>query len=270
MAKFRDYRDKVALVTGASSGIGAELARQLADRGMVVALVARRQERLEKLASEIGGRAGLASAHACDVSDREAVERTAREVLAANGRVDLLANCAGYARHILFKDHAVEDVEAMMQTNYLGVVYWIKALLPHMRTRGSGWILNFSSFAGKIGQADEAAYSATKFAITGLSEAIAGEFEPLGIGVTCVHPVLVRTEMFTDQVIDRMPRNALKRFIGAPEFVAQVLRALERGDRQVVLPRSMGWVPILRDLFPGPMGRIIARVKLKDLPDVTS
>src|SRR5205814_9443910 len=137
---------------------GAQLARDLAARGMRVALLARRRDRLDALAEEIRGAAGEALALVCDVADRASVETAVQTVLERHGRVDLLVNNAGYGRHVLFKDHEVEDIERMMRTNFLGVVYATRAVLPAMRARRRGWLVNVSSVAGKLGQPDEAAY----------------------------------------------------------------------------------------------------------------
>jgi len=266
MAGLKEYRDKTAVVTGASSGIGAELARQLARRGMHVALVARRADRLEKLAEEIGRAGGTASGHMCDVADRASVAATARDIRGRWGRIDLLVNGAGYARHVLFQDHDTDDIQRMLQTNVMGTVHWIREVLPGMRERGTGWIVNISSFAGLVAQPDEAAYTATKFAVTGLSDALAWELGPLGIHVMCVYPVLVKTEMFTPEIMGRMPPGADKRFLTAERFVAETLRALERGAHHAVIPRAYRGVGVLKTLFPQWMGRKIAAVRLRALP----
>ncbi len=268
MAGLINYSEKVAVITGASSGMGAELAGQLAQKGMRVALVARRTDRLEALADQIGQGGGTASVHPCDVADRNCVASSCQEIIEQYSQLDLLVNCAGYASHILFKDHDVDDIERMMLTNYMGTVYWIKQALPVMRDQGGGWILNFSSFAGLVPQVDEAAYTATKFAVTGLSEALACEFEPLGIHVMCVHPVLVRTEMFTPEVIARMPKETEKRFMAVDKFVAKILKALERGEHSIVLPRGYRGVVILKSLLPKMMTRKIGSVRLEALNDV--
>ena len=168
--RLTDFRDRVALVTGASSGIGARLAGDLAARGVRVALVARRAERLEQLAAELGP--SRAMAIACDVSSRPAVEAAVARVLDHWDRLDLLVNNAGLARHGLFKDEDPDTFARLMEINYLGTVWAIRAVLPAMRRRGEGWIVNVSSVAGKLGQPDESAYTASKFAVTGLSEAL--------------------------------------------------------------------------------------------------
>src|SRR2546425_1068256 len=222
MAGFTDYQGSAGIVTGASSGIGAQLARDLAARGMRVALLARRADRLAALADEIRRGGGEAIAVPCDVAERTSIEGVVAGVLERFGRVDLLVNDAGYGRHVLFKDHDTADIERMTRTNYLGVVWATKAVLPAMRARRRGWIVNISSVAGKLGQPDEAAYSASKFAVTGLSEGLSYELAPLGIHVMTVYPALVRTEMFTPEVMARMPRGAERTFLEPPEFSRRV------------------------------------------------
>jgi short-subunit dehydrogenase len=270
MAGLRDWKGKVAVVTGASAGIGEGLALEIARRGARVALVARRGERLEALAKRISAAGGEASVHVCDVADRAQVDATARAVLARWGGVDVLVNNAGYLRHVLFKDHDVDDIEQVMRVNYLGPVYWMKALLPALRARGAGWIVNISSFAGVTPQPDESAYAASKWALTGLSESIAAELEPLGIHVLVVHPVLVRTELFTPDISARMPRGSEGAFISTEAFVADTLRALAKGETSIVVPRRFGAIPVLRALFPRGVGRAMAKAKLAELTDLTS
>jgi len=269
MPGLTEYRGTGGIVTGASSGIGAQLARDLAARGMRVALLARRVERLQALADDIHRGGGEALPVACDIAERSSVEAGVAAVHEKWGRIDLLVNNAGYGRHVLFKDHEVTDIERMMRTNYLGTIYATKAVLPVMRTRGRGWIVNISSVAGKLGQPDEAAYSATKFAVTGFSEGISYELAPLGIHVMTVYPALVRTEMFTPEVMARMPRQAI-RFLEPAEFSRQVLRALERGRYEVTVPRYVGFVYAIRTLLPALHRRMTARIRLQVLPDVTT
>ena len=270
MAGLADYTGRTALISGASSGIGAELARQVARRGARVALVARRRERLDQLSREISGAGGQSSIHVCDVANRTEVEATHRAVQEKWGGVDLLINNAGSNHHALFKDLDVGEIERMTQTNYLGPVYWMKSVLPSMQERGRGWIINMSSLAGLIPQPDEAAYSATKFAVAGLSEGLSYELEPLGIHVMTVYPALVRTEMFTPEVLARMPAGAERSFVEPPEFCRQVLHALARGRFEVTVPRYVGIAYAVRALLPGFHRRMTKRIRLPKLPDLTT
>ena len=269
MPGLTDFRGTAGIVTGASSGIGAQLAKDVATRGMRVALLARRLDRLEAVAADIRAAGGDALPVRCDVAERRDVENAVRTVVERWGRVDLLVNNAGFGRHVLFKDHDVGDIERMMRTNVLGTVYAIKAVLPTMRAQRRGWIVNLSSVAGKLGQPDEAVYSATKFAVAGLSEGLAHELAPLGIHVMTVYPALVRTEMFTPEVMARMPRGAERSFLEPPEFSRRVLRALANGKYEVTVPGYIGIAYVIRALMPRLFRRMTARARLPVLGDLT-
>jgi short-subunit dehydrogenase len=259
-----DFRGRVVAVTGASSGIGAALARALAGRGAAVALVARRAERLHALAAELTAAGGRASAHPGDVADRAVVERTAEEILHQHGRADGLVNAAGFVHHGLVVDQAPAEAARLVEVNVLGTLHWTQALLPALRAQ-AGWIVNVSSFAGLVPQPDEAVYSATKAAVTAFSTALGHELAPLGVHVLALHPVLVRTEMFTPAVMARMPRGSERRFISAEAFAEEALAALARGERSVVIPRGYRWVVRLRALSPERFDRIVAKTRLRAL-----
>ena len=264
------FRELVAVVTGASSGIGERIARDLAARGTRVALVARRADRLAALAREIERDGGHAFPVPCDVGERAGVAAAVRQVIDRHGSVDVLVNAAGYGAHVLFRDHPVDDIERMTRTNWLGTVYAVKAVLPSMRAQRRGWIVNVASVAGRLAQPDEAVYSATKFAVAGLSEALAYELEPLGIRVLAVYPGLVRTEMITPAVLARMPGRVATTAIEPADVSRAVLGALERGRREVTVPGWMAMAYAVRALFPGLHHRMTARVRLPAIPDLTS
>jgi short-subunit dehydrogenase len=269
MQRTSDLDGRVVVVTGASSGIGAALARALAKRGATLALVARRAERLRALSAEIGASGGSASVHPGDVADRTLVERLAQEVLHQHGRVDGLVNSAGFVHHGLVKDHAPADVARLVEVNVLGTMAWTQALLPALRAQPDAWIVNVSSFAGLVPQPDEAVYSASKAAVTAFSAALGAELEPLGIHVLAVHPVLVETEMFTPEVMARMPAGSQRRFISPAAFADATLAALAKRERSVVIPRAYAWVVRLRALAPTRFDRIVARTRLVALTDLT-
>src|SRR5262249_7673351 len=129
---------------------------------------------------------------------------------------------------------------------------------------------NVSSVAGKLGQPDESAYSASKFAVTGLSEALGYELAPLGIHVMTVYPALVRTEMFTPEVLARMPERVKRTFIEPAELTRALLHGLERGAREVTVPRYVGIAYLVRLLLPGFYHRMTANLRLPGLPDLTT
>ena len=261
-----DFTGKIVLVTGGGNGIGAASARKFAEAGARVAVIDRDGDAARRVAADIGdGAAG----HELDVADSAAFARLAADIAAREGGIDVLVNAAGYGRHVLFKDHPVDDIERMMRTNWLGTVYAIKAALPSMRARGRGWIVNIASIAGRLAQPDEAAYSATKFAVAGLSEALAYELEPLGIRVLAVFPGLVRTEMITPAVLARMPERVGTTAIEPAEVSRVVLRALERERRAVTVPGWMAMAYAFRALLPRLHHRLTARVRLPAIGDLT-
>ena len=190
-------RGKVVLITGASSGIGRATAVKVADAGATVLLVARSVEKLEETKAEIESAGGTAHIHRCDMSDIEDIERMAEEVLAYHGHVDVLVNNAGRSirRSIALAYDRFHDYERTIQLNYLGAVRLILALLPGMRARKSGQIINISSIGTQTNPPRFSAYVASKAALDAFSRVIASEVVDDGIHITTIHMPLVRTPM---------------------------------------------------------------------------
>ena len=250
------------VVTGASSGIGELLALRMARDGARLVLVARRADALESVAARIRAEGGEAHVLSCDVADRAAAEATAvraREIL---GGVDVLVNNAGYGRHRPFLDWDVADMEQMLRVNYLGALYWTKALLPAMVEAGRGWIVFMASVAGKIATPDESAYAATKFALVGLAEALSIEVEDAGVHVLTVCPGSVRTPFFDAEALARMPPVARRGMIEPERVVDATLAALAAGRYEITVPARISAGYIVRVLAPGFMRRSVKRVTL--------
>jgi NAD(P)-dependent dehydrogenase (short-subunit alcohol dehydrogenase family) len=190
-------RGKVVLITGASSGIGKAAAVKAADAGATVLLVARSIEKLEETKSEIEAAGGVAHIHRCDMADIEDIERMAEEVLAYHGQVDILVNNAGRSirRSIGLAYDRFHDYERTIQLNYLGAVRLILALLPSMRARKSGHIINISSIGTQTNPPRFSAYVGSKAALDAFSRVIASEVVDDGVHITTIHMPLVRTPM---------------------------------------------------------------------------
>lgn len=263
MPALRDFRGLPALVTGASSGIGRCLAIRLGALGARVALVARRRGELEQVAAEVRTAGGEALVLPCDVADRAAAEAACAEALRRLGSVDLLVNNAGYGRHRPFVRHEVEDIERMTRVNYLGTVYFTRALLPAMIERRRGWIVFVSSVAGRIASPDEAAYAATKFAVTGLASALSLEVEDAGVHVLTVYPGVIRTPFFDEEALSRMPPVSLRQMVEPEELVEAMIRALRKGRRELTWPRFIALAYAVQALFPGFMRRQLRRTTLE-------
>ncbi len=263
MARLTSWQGKVALVTGASSGIGRLLSLRLARAGARLALVARRAELLERLAQEISGFAEAPLVLPCDVAERPHVDSAAERALGHFGKVDVLVNNAGYGHHRRFLDWDVADIERMMRVNYLGTVYWTKALLPQMVERRSGWIVFMASVAGKIGVPDESAYVASKFAMVGLAEALSLEVESDGVHVLTVCPGAIDTEFFDAEALERMPAVARRSMIEPERVVDGLMRALARGRSEVTIPGSIAGAYLVRAAAPALMRRGLRRATLR-------
>ncbi len=194
----------MALVTGASSGIGEATALALAAQGARVAAAARRTDRLEALVKRIEARGGQAMALVVDVADEAQVREMVHRTHATWGRVDILVNDAGVAQLGPIDGANTEDWRQMVNINLLGLMYAIHAVLPLMKAQGSGHIVNISSGAGRIARAGMGVYSATKWGVGAFSEALRQEVSPQHIRVTVIEPGVVATEMqehTTDQAV---------------------------------------------------------------------
>jgi short-subunit dehydrogenase len=218
--------NQVAVVTGASSGIGWELSKTLADRGCHVGLMARRGDRLQALAQEILEAGGKAAWAVADVADREAVRKAAQELMQQLGPVDLLIANAGVGMPTLVEPMNVPHVEQMFQVNVLGVVYAIEATLPQMLKRGHGHLAAVSSLASYKGLPGESAYCASKAAVNTYMEGLRIQLRTRGIAVTTICPGFVRTPMTAPNKF-HMPwlleaEDAARRIVGALERRAKV------------------------------------------------
>jgi len=186
--------NRVALVTGASSGIGRGIALRFGSRGMRVGLAARRDRRLKEVASQIEGSGGKALAFPGDVRDSAFAQRAVDTVVDAWGRIDILVNNAGIGHYALVEKLSDESVREQFEVNVFGPFYFTRAVVPHLKKQKSGQIVNIGSMAGLVGFARGTAYVATKWALRGMNECWREELYPDGIKVAYVAPGYVITE----------------------------------------------------------------------------
>ncbi len=244
---------KVALVTGASSGIGEATARLLSREGWRVILVARRADRLESLAKEIGE----ARPVVVDLTDHDAPARV-REHAQEEGALHLLVNNAGSSWRAAFGDPergGYENVRRTMELNLDAPVRLTEALLPLLRDSAPSSIVNVASTAGRVGLAKGGAYSASKFALAGWSEALHFEEHRHGVHVGVVFPGFIATEGFPQEQLTRSARS--RWMVSSPEKVAKAIRAAGPGGKaERYVPRPYGLVPLFRASLPALWRRV--------------
>ncbi|MCH4027262.1 MAG: SDR family oxidoreductase [Acetobacter fabarum] len=204
--------NKIIVITGASSGLGAEAARHLAEQGATVVLGARREERIKALAADITAKGGKALAIETDVTDRASVQNLVDTAVKTYGRVDVLLNNAGVMPLSSLEKLRVDEWDLMIDVNIKGVLYGIAAALPHMKAQKSGHIINVSSVAGHHVLESSAVYSATKFAVRALSEGLRAEVKPYNMRTTVISPGAVQSELLNG-VHDKATAEQLQSFV---------------------------------------------------------
>ncbi|WP_339766247.1 3-oxoacyl-ACP reductase FabG [uncultured Pseudosulfitobacter sp.] len=221
-----DLTDKTALVTGASGGIGAEIARVLHAAGATVALSGTRVEPLEALAAELGERAHVLP---CNLSDMEAVDALPKQAIEAMGRVDILVNNAGITRDNLFMRMSDEDWSSVMDVNLTATMKLCRGVLRGMMKARWGRIINISSVVGAIGNPGQANYAASKAGMIGMSKSLAYEVASRGITVNAVAPGFITTPM-TDKLTDDQKSGLLSQIpagrMGEPSEIAAAVAYL--------------------------------------------
>ncbi|MBT8319882.1 MAG: SDR family oxidoreductase [Gramella sp.] len=186
------------IITGANRGIGFETSLSFARNGYKVYATMRKPEQAEALRMKIKEESLSISMHKMDVDSDTSVTETMNEILQENGPVDVLVNNAGIERHGTIEEMEISHFKEVMETNYFGIIRCVKAVLPSMREHGSGCIINVSSVAGHISCSPLSSYSASKFAVEALSEALAQEIKTFNIRVAIVKPGIIDTDMARD------------------------------------------------------------------------
>lgn len=220
-----DLHNKVVIVTGASGGIGAATARELARQGAIVVLAARRADQLETLQQQITQTGGRALAMPTDVAQRPSIDQLVQTTVDAFGRVDVLVNNAGIGGNTAIGDSDDELIERVIDVNLVAPARCVQAVLPHMRQAGQGVIINIGSIAGEV--ATSTLYSATKFGLRGFNDALRRELRHDNIDVVLIAPGFIRTDMTSDVTVP-MP---------GPDVVAQaIVSAIRRPRRKIIVP----------------------------------
>ena len=256
-------KNKVAIVTGASSGIGEATTRALVGRGATVVAVARNEDRLRGLEGEVRAFGGRVLAVKADVADRESVEEMVRRVMDEFGAPDILVNNAGLGLSGRVGELRAEDLRYVMEVNLIGPLNCIQATLPHMKS--GGHIINVSSVVGKRAIPKVGGYCASKFALNGLSDALRVETAGRGIAVTSVYPGTTSTAFRDNSRRTRDEKRGWRPPGVTPDRVAEnIARAAEKGGRDVYVRFTDRIFIAGTTLFPGLTDRVIRLLLARD------
>jgi NAD(P)-dependent dehydrogenase (short-subunit alcohol dehydrogenase family) len=272
-----DLAGRVVLITGGSRGLGLELARQFAEQGASLGLLARDPEELQAARARLAG--APVELLACDLRDQEQVERAVDRLLDRFGRLDVLVNDAGTIRVAPLANLNLEDFREEMESNFFSALHATLAALPHLRASGSGRIVNITSIGGRLPVPHLLPYTASKFALVGFSEALRAELSHQGISVTTVTPGLMRTGSPYRAMFGGRPSSEFKWFllasslpvlsVSARHAAKRMVAACRRGDASLVLPAYIRLPIALHGLAPGLVARLAGLADLL-LPRPTS
>ncbi len=268
----KSFKDKVAVITGAGSGIGRALAGQLAAQGAKLALSDVNEAGLRETVEALGLDSERVISKVFDVADRNAVYTFADEVMAHFDAAHLVINNAGVALGASVEEMSYEDFEWLMGINFWGVVYGTKAFLPHLKAADEGHIVNVSSVFGLIGVPTQSAYNAAKFAVRGFTESLRQELEIENGGVSCttVHPGGIKTniarnarmgsgmEKITGTDTDKARRDFEKLFRTTPEEAARtILKGVRANKRRVLIGSDALAIDGMQRLLPTSYQRLM-------------
>ncbi|WP_072016018.1 SDR family NAD(P)-dependent oxidoreductase [Leptolyngbya sp. KIOST-1] len=262
-----DLQDKGVLITGGSRGLGLVMARQLVDAGARLAICARDEAELARARADLAQRGGEVLALICDVTNQAQVDQIVQQVSAHFGAIDILINNAGTDIVGPFENMAMQDYDDLMQLHFWAPLYATYAVLPEMRARRAGRIVNISSVGGKVVSPHMVAYCASKFALTGLSAGMRVELAQAGIAVTTVCPGLIYTGV-NDHALFKGQRQkeyawfsiseSLPLLSASPEKVArEAIAGLRRGAAEVVVPLPILLMARFYGVFPGVMASLL-------------
>jgi NAD(P)-dependent dehydrogenase (short-subunit alcohol dehydrogenase family) len=198
---------KIAIVTGSSSGIGYETSLMLARNGFLTYATMRNLNKIENIKSVAANENLPIRITHLDVTDDVSVRNAVQTILSETGRIDVLVNNAGYVLDGAFEDLAMDEIKAQYETNVFGLIRTTQAVLPTMRKQKSGIIANISSGAGRFGYPGGSAYISSKFAVEGLSESMSYELEPFGIRMVIVEPGVIKTNIFNSVVVAKKSQD---------------------------------------------------------------
>jgi len=259
-----DFKNKVVLITGASSGIGKDTAIEFAKKGANIVLISRTKEKNEKVAEQLKQFNVTVLVCQCDVYKKDQVKEMSKTVLEKFDSIDILVNNAGFAIYGSVTDLSIDDIESQMETNYFGMIYCIKNFLPLMLDKKSGHIVNVASVAASFGLPGIASYCASKFAMLGFSEGLKHELKNTGVGITVVSPIMVRTNFFDHPSFEKMPKFS-PTSLSSKTVAKTILKAANSSRLEIIVPSVVRGAVWMKNTFPYFINPILGKAFKKQL-----
>ncbi|MBI2006802.1 MAG: SDR family oxidoreductase [Nitrosopumilales archaeon] len=284
------FKNKVVVITGASSGIGEASALEFAKNGANIVLVGRKKSKLIEVEKKLSKykistlccecdvsqktqvkelSKQVLDKFECDVSQKTQVKELSKQVFDKFGRIDILVNNAGFAIYGPVLDQSIEEIESQMNTNYFGMIYCTKNFLPKMLEQNLGHIVNVASVAASFGLPGIAPYCASKFAMLGFSEGLKYELKGTNVKVTVVSPIMVRTNFFDHQSFSSMPKYS-PASLSAKTVAKAVLRATNSSRLEIIVPSVVRGAVWAKHTFPFIVNPIIGSAIRKRLSSKNS
>lgn len=242
-------KSKLAIITGASSGIGRDVAHMLAARGYATLLIARRAAELESLARELS-RHAPSTALPLDLANCEEIEPALQRALAGGPAPAVLVNAAGYGIYRSFLDHSHFDMTRLMRVNFDAAACAIRAVLPGMVEARAGHIINVSSMSARIGPWGHAGYAAAKSAMRSLTETLAAEYRPQGVRFTVIYPGIVRTPYFEMPTMAPLWERVRQRAVPSEKVARAIVDAIGRDRLYIYIPRHYRAIDLIAAIAP--------------------
>lgn len=267
----QDFQNKNVLITGGSSGIGLATAKAFAANGANLFLVARNPGKLETAKREVqvvAAPGAVVAVFPVDISNQKDIETLVSEIIGKKGGIDILINNAGISVCGRLEDHSAEEHEEVIRINYLGMYYTLRAVYPHLKTKPGSHIGFVSSVAGYLGVFGFSAYSASKFALTGLAESIRSEAKDYGVGVTIIYPPDTDTPMYHQDFDSKLPEcialSENAKLVPPEEVAEKFLKGIRKNKFEVFCNLESKLARVLRFLVPKVYFRIIDGIIEKD------
>ncbi len=262
-----NFNQKTVWITGASSGIGKELAMQLAAKGANIILSARSVDKLEQLKAQLP--AGEHKVIAIDLSQPEHVYEYAKSAINEIGKVDILINNGGVSQRSLFLENDFSVYRQLMEVNYFGLIALTKAVLPSMVEQGCGSIVAISSVAGKVGSKYRTGYSGSKYAVVGFMDCLRAEVADKNIHCLTICPGSIKTAIAHNSlnehgVAQNKPEYSIENGMDVSIAVSKMITAIAKQKDEVIVGQGLsGWAPTIKRFFPGLFNRLTAKTNYK-------